>query len=295
MNEITMIDVRDIMAGNNDRTKFDGARLAELAGSIRENGLVQPVTVRPIGRAGVFGEAYQIVAGERRYRACGLAGLTEVPCIIRELDDEQAAALMLVENTGRADLDPVDEANAYAARIRDYGWTVADIATRAGVSPVRVQFRLKLLALRPDVQALVRSGQLTLGYAQILADGELDPNRQVQAVAALRDNPTPTPAWFRRIVGTLFEQQAQDGLFDLGDIMAAPVALPVKPAARDVPAHPSTDAPPAIVGTVAEVLAGHAAFWTRAAGEWADMGKNFKADACRAAADALRMAAGAVQ
>lgn len=278
---ITMIDARDIMPGNNDRTVFDGARLAELASSIRANGLIQPVTVRPIGREGAFGEVYQIVAGERRYRACGIAGLDAVPCIIRDLDDEAASAVMLLENTSRADLDAVDEGLAYMARMRSFGWTVDEIATRAGVSPVRVRFRLKLLGLRDDLQAMVRSGQLPLGYAQTLADGELGRDRQLIAVSRLRDNPTPTPAWFRRVVGELQAEQAQESLFDMVPCVTA-AAESAEPAA--LPPTPATHAPDGAS------LDDHIAYWQAAAIAWDRLGKSFKRQECHAAVRALESA-----
>lgn len=286
MTQVQCIAVRDIARGNNDRTTFDAGALEELAASIREHGLIQPITVRPSG------DGYEIVAGERRFRACTeLLGWAEVPCIVSELSDDHAAAVMLAENIARADLDPIDEAQAYSSRIA-LGWTVDDCANRGGVSTVRVQNRLKLLSLRDEVQGLVRSGDLSMGYAQMLGGAELDANRQTVAVRLLRENPTPTPGWFRRIVGTLQAEQAQESLFDLEALTQPSPA--VDAAAFVEPPHPSTTKPPATGKTILERLERQAAYWTDAAGQWADLGKPFKRQECEAAAQAVLAACAAL-
>lgn len=169
---VTMIDTTLIVPGNNDRTRFDPTALRELAESIKGHGLIQPVIVRHLDGT----ELYQIVAGERRTRAIDLLGWPEVPCLVADLNDEEASAVMLTENVARDDLDPVDEANAYANRMALYGWDEKRCAQQAGVSTVRVQFRLKLLKLRDNLKDLVRTGDLELGYAQIIAQADLDAN-----------------------------------------------------------------------------------------------------------------------
>lgn len=284
MEQVTRIDARLIVPGNNDRTQFDPAALRDLANSIQNQGLIQPITVRPIDDT----ELYQIVAGERRYRATQLLGWPEVPALVVDLSDEEAAAVMLAENVSRKDLDPIDEARAYQVRISRFGWDEARCAQEAGVSKTRVQFSLKLLRLRDDVQDLIRKGQLQRGYAQILADTNLDPNFQMLAVRKLRDNAHPTPPWFRRICSELLSQQAQGVLFD------APLfggQLPIDASASQAepePPHPSTTVPPRQGRTTKEVIANQAGFWQQAAESWNRLGKPFKRQECEAAARALQ-------
>lgn len=288
---ITTLDMTAIIPGDNgaghqDRTVFDPASLAELAASIHEHGLLQPITVRQIGESDLF----QIVAGERRYRACELLGWLEIPAIVADVTADEAAALMLAENTARRDLDAIDEARAYQVRIDRLGWTVADCARAAGVSEVRVQFRLKLLRLRPDLQDLVRTGNLPLGYAQALADANLDAHRQLIALRTLRDNPAPTPSWFRRIVAGLVTQQAQGCMFDEmplfgGQTVEAPKA--VKPSE---PPTPATSQPPVAGRSAKEIIGNQMSFWQQAAEAWDRLGKPFKRQECEAAAQALQFA-----
>ena len=286
--DTSLIAARKIDRGANDRTVFNAEALDDLAASIRDNGLAQPITVRPLRHG-----RYEIVAGERRFRACAqLLGWTSVPCIVREMDDAQAAAIMLAENVARTDLDPVDEAQAYQSRIERYGWTVDEVATRAGVSTIRVQFRLKLLALRPELLQLVRSGQLPIGYAQTVSAAGLDANRQAVAVRLLQENASPTPGWFRRVVGTLVEEQSQESLFDV-ELLAPSVSLAESAAATEPP-HPSTTVPPSAGRTTKAIIRGQVAYWTDAARQWADLGKPFKRQECEAAAQALRAALGAL-
>jgi ParB/RepB/Spo0J family partition protein len=282
------IDTSLIVPGNNDRTVFDQAKLTELAASIREHGLIQPITVRRLDTGDTL-PLYQIVAGERRYRAVCLLGWPEIPANVVDLSDEEAAAVMLAENVARADLDPIDEAVAYQTRMDLYGWTVKDVAGRAGVSAVRVQFRLKLLTLRPEVQALVRSGNLPLGYAQVLSDAGLNSNFQAVALSALRDNPAPTPAWFRRVCGELAGKQNQVALFDLpmfgGELKTVAVT-----AENTNPPAPDTHEAPAVGETIIDIIRHQIEYWLTAAREWHSLGKPFKRQECQAAANALQMA-----
>lgn len=282
--EVVKLNVNEIVPGNNDRTTFDETALQELADSLREYGLIQPITVRQLDDT----DLYQIIAGERRYRAARLLGWAQVPCIIIDADDEQAAALMLAENVARKDLDPIDEARAYQSRMDLYGWTIDQLAEKAGVSTIRVQFRLKLLRLTPEVQQLIRTNNLQLGYAQILSDSGLDTNRQRIAVAKLRDNPNPTPGWFRGVINILIEQQAQAGMFeqDLLNVQSAPALA----ALANEPPHPGTTQPPKIGRTPRERLQSQIEFWTRAADQWQRIGKPFKRQECQAAAQALQAA-----
>lgn len=278
MSQITHIPATLIIPGNNDRTKFDPKAIQERAESIRENGLIQPPTVRQIE-----GGMFQIVAGECRVRAMKLLGWSEIPCLVSGLNDEQASVAMMIENVQRTDLDHIDEANAYANRMATYGWTIDDIAQKTGLSRNRIVSRLKLLKLRDDLRALVKSGDFKLGYAQILADANLDSNFQMLAFRKLRDHVNPTPGWFRRQVSELLEKQAQATMFD-APLFGGP-ALEAQPVEKPIdPPHPSNTIPPR------STLAGQVTFWQQAAGEWAKLGKSFKKQECEAAAQALQSA-----
>ena len=145
------------------RKRFDDAALDELADSIREHGVLQPLTVRRLGTG-----YYQIVAGERRWRAARLAGLTEVPAIVIEADDRKATELALIENLQREDLDPLEEAEGYKKLMDSYHMTQEDVAARVGKSRSAVANALRLLGLCPEVRALVEGGKLSGGHARAL-------------------------------------------------------------------------------------------------------------------------------
>ena len=146
------------------RKDFDPEELENLAESIRVHGLIQPLTVRemPTGY-------YQIIAGERRWRAARLAKLSEVPVVIIEADDKKAMELALIENLQRQDLNPVEEALGYKSLMEDYGLTQEEAASRVGKSRPAVANALRLLGLTPEVLELVRSGSLTAGHARAIA------------------------------------------------------------------------------------------------------------------------------
>lgn len=314
MSNIQNIPTIQIQPGNNDRTKFDQAALQELAASIQAHGLAQPITVRPIwtcARCGhvvtdpgewcdkckhdEFRHHYQIVAGERRFRAVrDILQQDTIPAIVRtDLTDEAASAIMLAENVARADLDPIDEGRAYQYRMDTYSWSIQDCADRAGVSTVRVHFRLKLLRLRDDVQKLVRDGNLPIGYAQILADANLDANRQLLAIARLRDNPHPTPPWFRREVGRLLEQQSQESLFN-ADAFLVSTTVSEEQNVYVEPPHPTTTTPPIEGQTTRDKIINQVTFWRKASEAWDALGKPFKRQECQAAAEALSLALAAI-
>ena len=173
-----------IRAGCNDRKSFNPQKLAELAESIKRFGLAQPPTLRPIG-SGI----YEVVAGERRIRAMrDILGWTEINAQVVELNDEQASAVMLLENTGRDDLNPIEEAAAYKARIENFEWTVDETAKAAGVSKAQVNNRLRLLELSPDIQEVVRVKVFPANYAIKIA--HLDPNRQRFLMHHWKQNPS---------------------------------------------------------------------------------------------------------
>ncbi len=146
------------------RKRFDDDALNQLADSITENGLLQPIAVRPKQ----VGRGYIIIAGERRWRAARLAGLDEVPVIIKDVTDEQAAALALIENLQREDLDPIEVAEGCRQLIEKYGLTQESAAKKLGKSRSAVTNSLRLLALPQDVRRMVSAGQLSFGHAKVL-------------------------------------------------------------------------------------------------------------------------------
>ena len=145
------------------RKSFDEASLAELAESIREHGIIQPLTVRKLASG-----YYQIIAGERRWRAARIAGLQEVPVIVIEADDRKAAELAMIENLQREDLNPMEEAAGFQALIDNYHMTQEEAAQRVGKSRSAVTNALRLLGLTPAVRKLVEEGKLSAGHARAL-------------------------------------------------------------------------------------------------------------------------------
>ena len=160
------------------RKHFDEASLAELAASIQEHGIIQPLTVRKLASG-----YYQIIAGERRWRAARLAGLSEVPVIVIEADDRKAAELAMIENLQREDLNPMEEAAGFQSLIETYHMTQEEAATRVGKSRSAVTNALRLLSLTPSVRKLVEEGRLSAGHARALLP--LSPAVQESAAAAV--------------------------------------------------------------------------------------------------------------
>ena len=148
---------------NQPRSYFDEEALFELSESIRQHGMIQPITVRKLPSG-----YYQIIAGERRWRAARMAGLEEVPVNIIEADDRLAAELALVENLQRSDLNPVEEAMGYRSLIEDHGLTQEEVAQSVGKSRPAVTNAMRLLALPQEVLELLLSGDLTAGHARAL-------------------------------------------------------------------------------------------------------------------------------
>lgn len=159
-----MLAISDIEPNRDQpRKQFDDAALRELADSIAQHGVIQPLLVRPMG-----GGIYQIVAGERRWRASRLAGLTEVPAVVRELTDSETMEIALVENLQREDLDPVEEAEGIAQLIETYSLTQEEAARKLGKSRPAVANALRLLNLPAQVREMLRTGRLTPGHARAL-------------------------------------------------------------------------------------------------------------------------------
>lgn len=150
------------------RKRFDDERLRELADSIQAQGIIQPIVVTPIGATSPDQPRYQIIAGERRWRAAQLAGLRSVPVVVRDTPEAERLELALVENLQRADLDPIEEARAYEALIELHAYSQADLAKRVGKERSTVANMLRLLKLPPKLQDLVIAGTLSMGHARAL-------------------------------------------------------------------------------------------------------------------------------
>lgn len=145
------------------RREFDERKLSELAASIREHGIVQPIIVKKTG------ERYRIIAGERRFRAAKMAGLNEVPAIIRDMNEQEMGEIALIENLQRVDLNPMEEAAAIKKLMVEYDLTQEEIAKKLGKSRPAVANSVRLLALPEEIQGLLREGKLSSGHARIIS------------------------------------------------------------------------------------------------------------------------------
>jgi ParB family transcriptional regulator, chromosome partitioning protein len=155
------------------RREFAEAELAELVASIRENGLLQPLVVRPAGPAAPAGAEWELVAGERRWRAVRRLEWAEVPVLVREMDDRTLLVLAIVENVQRADLSPLEEAEGYRRLIEEFGYTQREVAEQVGKERSTVANLLRLLQLPASVQRLLAEGSLSMGHARaILGAGD---------------------------------------------------------------------------------------------------------------------------
>lgn len=154
---------------NQPRADFDENSLSELAESIQKHGLIQPIVVRPTSSG-----AYQIVAGERRWRACRMAGLIEVPVVIKELDDRNYFEVALVENLQREDLNPVEEAQGYRTLVEAYGLTQEQVAESVGKSRSAVTNALRLLNLSEAALEALKNGEITAGHARAILAADSD-------------------------------------------------------------------------------------------------------------------------
>ena len=157
------------------RQDYDPEELQSLADSITVHGILQPLTVREMGNG-----YYQIIAGERRWRAARMANLSEVPAVIIEADDKKVTELALIENLQRQDLNPVEEALGYQSLIDDYGLTQEEAAARVGKSRPAVTNALRLLGLAPEVLSRLRNGELTAGHARAILSLK-EPKKQQEA------------------------------------------------------------------------------------------------------------------
>ena len=147
---------------NQPRKDFDDEALKELSRSLRQSGLLQPVVVRRLG------SGYQLIVGERRWRAAKLAGIERIPAIVRDATDAESLELALVENLLREDLNPMEEAEAYQRLLAEFGWTQEELAQRIGRDRSSIANCLRLLKLPDPIQADLRAGRLTMGHARAL-------------------------------------------------------------------------------------------------------------------------------
>ena len=174
--ELTELPVAQIHPNpRQPRRHFEAEAVSGLAESIRSQGLIQPVVVRPREAGG-----YELIAGERRWRAAREAGVSAVPAVVREAGDRESLLLAVVENVAREDLNPVEEARAYAVLIDEFGLSLGDVSTRVGRSKPAVSNRVRLLELPQDVLGMVERGQLSEGHARaVLAVPDHDGRRSL--------------------------------------------------------------------------------------------------------------------
>lgn len=164
------------------RKRFDEEALTQLAESIRIHGVIQPLLVRPAA-----GGTYQLVAGERRWRAARMAGLTEVPAVIKELSEQEAMELALIENLQREDLNPIEEALGYQELMDAYGFTQEQVAKRVGKSRSAVANALRLISLPEEIRPMLEDGSLSAGHARALLSLD-DPKEMTELASAAVKN-----------------------------------------------------------------------------------------------------------
>jgi ParB family chromosome partitioning protein len=213
----------------NPRRDFSEGQLEELAASIRERGLVQPLLVRPLGASG---EAYEIVAGERRWRAAQLAQLHELPVVVRALSDQESIELAIIENVQREDLNAIEEAEGYRLLMDGHAYTQEDLARVIGKSRSHLANTLRLLRLPDGVQQLVRSGALSAGHARALighpdaaalAARIVHEGLTVRQVEALTQNRSERPAKTKRKKGKDADTRAAET--ELADALGLEVEI----------------------------------------------------------------------
>lgn len=205
---ISVIRISDIEANKSQpRKSFDDASLAELSQSIAAHGVIQPIAVRPSGDG-----FYKIIAGERRYRAAKMAGLSEIPAIIMDLDEKSSAEVAIIENIQREDLNILEEAAAYKALMDEYKMTQEELARRIGKSRSSIANILRVLELPEELQVLLRDEKISLGHAKALMGlkykSDLIPT--AEKVCALNLNVRATETLVRKINASYTEEPEED-------------------------------------------------------------------------------------
>jgi ParB family chromosome partitioning protein len=213
---LRLLDIENIHPSTRQpRKHFDDSRLDELAETIRNQGIIQPLVVRARDRGG-----FELVAGERRWRAAQRAGLHQVPAVVRETSESQAFELALIENLQREDLNPIEEAEAFQSMVAEHGHTQESLSVRVGKDRSTVANALRLLKLPPAVRAMVREGRLNMGHARALLGLESD-----QAIERLARQAVARGLSVRQVEALVKRERAGD---------ARPGPAPVSPAARDL-------------------------------------------------------------
>ena len=179
--KIVTLNINEIEPNRNQpRKDFDEEALGSLAESIGQHGLIQPIIVRP-----TIGGGYTIIAGERRWRACRMAGLTEIPVVIKDTDEQNLMEMALVENLQREDLNPVEEALGYKSLMDNFGLTQEEVAAKMAKSRSGVANALRLLNLNADELEALRSGKITAGHARALLSADISEIRSKMFESAL--------------------------------------------------------------------------------------------------------------
>ena len=237
---VARLAVADIAANpSQPRRHFDAAAMDDLIASVKAHGVLQPILVRPVA-----GGRFEIIAGERRWRAAQAAGLHEMPAVVRPLDDRTAFEIALIENIQRSDLNAVEEARGYKRLIEDFGHTQQVLSTIVGKSRSHVTNLLRLLDLPEAVQAMVEAGTLAMGHARALI-GAADPLalaqrvvseglsvRSIEALVAGKAPPKPRHALSQPAGPAPGNDANVDALeFQLAESLGMPVALSVAPGA----------------------------------------------------------------
>ncbi len=178
---LKMVAVADLSPNpHNPRRSFDEAELEELARSISERGVLQPIVARPAGEPG----RYEIVAGERRWRAAQKAGVHEIPVVVRDLSESEALEVALIENIQRSDLNALEEALGYSQLMEQFGYTQQQLADTLGKSRSHIANTLRLLNLPDDVKEMIRNGEISAGHARTLIATD-DPSALAKKIAKL--------------------------------------------------------------------------------------------------------------
>lgn len=220
---------------DNPRRLFSNDELGDLANSIRQHGIVQPILVRPIVDADPY--QYEIIAGERRWRAAQLAELHNIPVIIREVADKQALEIAIIENVQRSDLNPIEEATGYQQLIDDHQYSQAEMAQVIGKSRSHVANTLRLLKLPEGVQAMVSTNALTAGHARALVTADnpeelakriADEGLSVRQVEALMQTPQPAAKKQRSAEETSKDTDTMALERSLSDLLGLKVAVSFK-------------------------------------------------------------------
>jgi ParB family chromosome partitioning protein len=233
---VARLAIADVAANpHQPRRQFTNDAMEELIASVRAHGVLQPILVRPVA-----GGRFEIIAGERRWRAAQAVGLHEIPAVVRALDDRMAFEIALIENIQRSDLNAIEEARGYRRLIDDFGHTQAVLAGIVGKSRSHVTNLLRLLELPETVQSMVETGQLTMGHARALATAA-DPEalaqrvvaeglsvRAIEEIAAGRSKPQPRHALSKPGAAGGGQDANADALeIQLSESLGMPVALAV--------------------------------------------------------------------